>query len=228
MIEQARGAHNWAKQWFLRTAGAFSNKEEVWTEIESFGKKVAAAQVVHFTSAPYLHNQKIAQASVRAKDGGEQFSLQHTVLLGAFDDGAYSGRLFFQKPTSQTTQGASFTNIDDSNYAVVRHVLEWQLELKDGLPSDIQKVRDYEDGGRVVPRFANQLRMAKPSWDKGVPGTKKHGVGLLWRDVLVNNGKAFVRYDLLKTLQTADLAATGKTMSHEESFERLPAKLLRR
>jgi hypothetical protein len=232
--EHQAKASSYAAAWYVRKAGIHAVSGGAWKEIEAVSPYGVASKPQSRTVAGYMDGRMGAEF-VRPGDKGPSVELRSELLLGKFTDGKYYGRVFFQGPTGRQRNGSpAFTNTDDSNYDIVRHVAEWRLELSGGAllnPDGMAAVKQY-DGS--VPIFRNQVRLATPAWN-GSPvvirasprevENKYHSVGLLWRDVVaLQKGEAgarsYLRYNLYAQLRSK--LPAGVTL--DERTDRLSVK----
>ncbi len=236
LVQDAQNADSWVKAWFARPAGTVSALASGKTPKTAPERSAAPSVVVREDKAAYMRNgfpdSKMPTALVRAEDRRPSVSLRSETFLGRFPDGRHGGHVYFQKASALDSKGNGlFANQDDSNYEFVRQVLEWRVELKDGMPVNIHRplvdARTRDESGD----FANQVKLINPAWhgvakvplpnQPGKMETKKHSVALLWRDVLVkseNRDPVYDKTDLYALLsQAASSEVLGKRLPHKSN-----------
>lgn len=234
LVQDAKNAGGWVKAWFARPAGTVSVLASGRTPKTAPAASAAPSVVLKETIAAYMSNgfpdSKMPSALVRPQDRLPSVSLRSETFLGRFEDGKHGGLVYFQKATGFDAKGnGSFSNRDDSNYDLVRQVLEWRVELKGGMPVNVTRPLVDSRTGRETGDFANQVKLLNPSWhgvtkvaipsQPGKMETKKHSVALLWRDVLVKSENRNPVYD-----KTDLYALLGEANSLETLGARLPHK----
>ncbi len=122
--------------------------------------------------------------------------------------------------------------INLGSYVSTRHIIEWRIRLSNGALQDI-KSRNIErsafayQGEPGVALFTNQVRLVQPPWhgqrvadENGRVSVKRHHVGLVWRDVVLNSADSrdYEFYNLIPDLGF-NIAA-----NQVERLGRLPSK----
>lgn len=206
LSEEAESAQTWASQYFLRRASVYSldpNTKE-WLVQSGLAERGDSSHVVQHVIPPYAEAGKYQVADGRTN---QRVSVRSANYLGAFKSGRYSGQSFLQSGHT------SFANQDASDYNVVRHIVEWSIELKDGELNIPDQSYVTTVAQKPVVRFTNQVRLLVPPWNGSVVASsngskevKYHHVSLMWLDAVVSrcpNGTCkLYRYDLLATLKT--------------------------
>jgi hypothetical protein len=236
LMQEAQSAAGWVNAWFARPAGTVSVLASGRVPKTAPLASAAPSKVLKEQIASYMQNgmpdTKMPAALVRGEDRGPSVSLRTETLLGRFGDGKHGGRVYFQKAGRLDAKGNGlFLTQDDSSYDLVRHVLEWRVELQSGMPVNIERPlldpRTKSESGD----FANQVKLLTPSWhgvaevpipsQPGKMEIKKHSVALLWRDVLVkseNRNPAYGKTDLYQLLsKTSSTEVMGKRFPHKSN-----------
>jgi len=184
--------------------------------------------------SPIRTNQDpVTEFGKYAKTNQTRYStaLDARIFLGELEDGVVAGRVYLQAPTGRDGTGQpQFTNHDDSVY-LVRHVIEWRLDLHESLPRNPVALTLTARNGRDIKVFGNSVSIVSPAWNKtkvessprsGVWEMKEHRTLLMWKDVLDRKLNSSVplyqKWDQLKALEAPE------SQPHEEVLGRLPAK----
>lgn len=199
---ERHNAAGWAANFYLRPMAVSHFFEGKWA-LFAPAKSGVGLWVVPFTTPPYALAGKAGKLD---RPAVETTGIRSVAFLGAFTDGHYNGRAYLQ------TEGRGFTNVDDSDYNTVRHVIEWTVSLDKGLPVNVVKplYAQADPTGPKYIRFQNEVRLVTPTWNGSIlaSGDRKfHAVSLMWKDVLTVMEKdrevKYGKYDLMPVIQDA-------------------------